>query len=1249
MQTSSATLNALLRSYSSTQPERTAYLFLSGSPEEEHRESIDFAGLDVAARRVAALLSRAGVDNGDRVLLLCQPGLDYIYGFLGCLYAGVVAVPVYPPRNRHHAARVVSIVEDAGARAILCTPGDLARCDKLLRETDAPDIPLLNLGDAREIRQTAEPPDVSPAQIAFLQYTSGTTGKPKGVMVTQANLMHNLGLIHRWFGSDQQSTMVSWLPPYHDMGLIGGILAPLFGGYRAVLMAPERFVQHPHLWLRAISDHRATVTGAPDFAYRVCCRRVTDEQLATLDLSSLGTTFSGAEPVRASTLTEFAHRFGPAGFDPESFAPCYGLAEGTLLVTGRARQAPLHTVYADLALLQSQQLAIREECDGLQQRETSLGGLREIVSVGIPAGEQRVVVRDPRTGTRCSEDTVGEVCVSGPSVAAGYWRQLERTADAFRSGVEGDAPGEFLRTGDLGFFHRGELYIAGRLKDMIIIAGRNYYSEDIEYTATSVHASLVPNGCAAFSIERDGEEQLVVVAEVERTQRKGDLDGTLQALQEAIWRRHDIAPAAIVLVLAGNVPKTSSGKVRRSECRSRLQHDELSILAQYGEWRGESSAEIGLALTKHTPSPPSGPAIVEPSPPAAAAQDSVERLNDWLKHYARTRIDTRTMDERRTVPPHIVLDFGNQGLFGMSIDESHAGLALPHGQMLRVLSQLGAIDLTLAFFVGLNNSLGILPILRHGQSSLRAELLEPLARGRMLAAFALTEPAAGSNPHAIAATARRLESGHWLVNGRKSWSGSSAWAGVINVFAKQADGAGMVALAVRQGTPGLVIGAEELTMGLRGMIQNTLHLHDARVDDAARLGAAGAGMAIAQETMNVARLGIGAIAVGSMRRCAEIMHRYAGRRTVGTGILLANPLTRQRLGDLRHRIDALDALVTALAIELDAGRSAPSDGLLIAKVLGSEFLSQSTDELMQTLGGRGYIETNYVPQMYRDARIARIFEGPSEVLLSHLGNRLLNHGDDLSGFVETRLGACSLAAELRQLADELAQDALRNSEPLGGATEATQWLHYWLGTIAQWALLLAVVEQAAQQRRIDPATLAWAQHQYESAVETTQRQVNRRRTLASVDVLNDWAASLARDIGPIEQTVPPATTALDPLLRDEIETMRMPAHEHTAVSSEPPGAPPAPSSSGADPALEARLQSWLLQWLGKRTRHRQLTLSPATRFAAIGLDSLLAIELTMAFSDEFGAMLDTSAVWDHATIGELSAHIAEQLSREQVG
>lgn len=1237
------TLNELLRSQASSRSGNIAYVFLSGPPDEERKASISYAELDVAASRVAALLHAHAIGEGERVLLLCLPGLDYVEAFLGCLYAGAVAVPVFPPRNRQHAARIAAIIESAGAKAILCTSDEVARCEKLLQVTNAPPIALVDLGGARSMSAACALADVPPGQIAFLQYTSGTTGKPKGVMVTHGNLMHNLGLINLWLESDERSTMVSWLPPYHDMGLIGGILAPLYGGYRSVLMAPERFVQHPYLWLRAVSEYRADITGAPDFAYRVCLRRISDEQLATLDLSCVKTAYSGAEQVRSKTLSEFARRFCAARFDATSLTPCYGLAEATLLVSGRVKPSPLRMLAAERAALEHRRLVIRREIEGLPLDDSERDDERELVSVGAPIGAQQVLVRDAQTGEPCADGAIGEICVAGKSVAPGYWQQYEQTIATFQRGVASHADPLFMGTGDLGFFHRGELYVAGRLKDMIIIGGRNCYSEDIEQTALGAQPALVPNGCAAFGVELDEQEQLVVVAEVERTQRKGNLDAVLKTIREAIWRRHDISPAAVLLVLAGHVPKTSSGKVRRSECRTRLRNGELTILAQWG-------ADV-FATRKASASSLSQRSAISNAANAAGAastrQDNAciaDELNEWLRHYARTRIDSRTIDERRTIPPHIVLDSGNRGLLGMQIGREHGGLGLCLRDMLRVVSQLAAIDLTLAFFVGLNNTLGIRPILLHGQPALRDELLPLLATGRMLAAFALTEPIAGSNPHAIAATARRVDGNAWLVNGQKSWSGSSAWAGVINVFAKQADGSGTVALAMRQGTHGLQIGAEDLTMGVRGMIQNTLHLHDARVSDACRLGEPGHGMEIAQETMNFARLGIGAIGVGGMKRCAHLMHRYSRRRNIGTGLLLANPLTRLRLGEMRHRIDALHALVEQLAGELDEGRAAPRDGLLIAKILGSEFLSQSTDELMQTLGGRGYIETNLVPQMYRDARLARIFEGPTETLLSHLGSRLLNRCDDLLKHMEERIEAGMPAAELREIAEQLREDSLQSSEVLGGATHAAHWANYWLGTAAQWAFLLAVVEHASRRRRVDEGALEWVRSHYENAIEQAQRQARRRCALASVDALDEWALTVARDIGSIERTVPAAASELDPMLCDALA--------HTAAPHNPAGAEHLPSAGTAtplasiDPPSRQKLEEWLLAWLRTRMRHRPLDLSVQTSFADIGLDSIASIELTMAFSDAFGMSVDASAIWDYPTIGALATHLASRMDQK---
>ncbi len=1236
------TLSELLQNRAATLGDQTAYVFLSGPPEQEQADSMTFAELDARARRVAALLQQNAVDIGDRVLLLCRPGLDYVSAFMGCLYAGAVAVPAYPPRNRQHMVRIAGIVRNAGANTILCSPDDLERCTTWIADTEASGSTLLDVGAAEAIAFLHAPASVPPSHVAFLQYTSGTTGTPKGVMVSHGNLMHNLGMLREWFGYDERSTMVSWLPPYHDMGLIGVILTSLYGGFRCVLMAPERFIQHPYLWLRAISQYRADLTGAPDFAYRMACRRISDDQLATLDLSCVRTAYNGAESVRAGTLSDFAKRFAAAGFAAGSFRPCYGLAEGTLFVAGRAAQQPIRTVCVDQAALQRQSVVIRGEFAGVSPAAPDRPGERVLVSVGRPAGDQRVVVRDLQTNAHCADGAIGEICVAGPSVAAGYWQLDELTQSTFRHTLAGNPDQALMRTGDLGFMLGGELYVTGRLKDMVILAGRNYYSEDIEYALIVGVPELVPNGCAAFMDDQVDAERLIVVAEVERTQRKGNLDGFIDAIRKAIWNRLDIAPSAIVLVSPGSVPKTSSGKVRRSTCRTQLRDGELTILAQ---WDVDAGA--------HTPEParrpPARPAAAIDVPPADAHRRhdaaTVDALNDWLRHYARTRIDSRTIDERRTIPPHIVLDFGNQGLLGMPIDRSHGGLGLTHRDQLRVISQLAAIDSTLAFFVGLNNTLGILPIMQHAQAPLRDELLPSLASGRMLAAFAMSEPAAGSHPRAITSRAQRIDGGDWLVSGNKSWSGSSAWAGIINVFARQADGSGMIGLAVRPGTPGVRIGAEELTMGVRGMIQNSLHLDRARISDAYRLGDIGQGMSVAQQAMNTARLAIAAVCLGGMKRCAQLMHRYGTRRQIGTGLLLDNPLSRLRLGELRHRIDGLDALVEHLAAELDLGVALPEDCLLISKILGSELLSQSADEMMQFLGGRGYIETNLAPQIFRDARLTRIFEGPTETLLVHLGSRLLNGSDDLLRHLDSALGAGVLARELRQLGEQLSQDGLANASKLDGAAHAAVWVNYWLGTVAQWGLLLAVIERAAAQQRIDDGALRWAQSQYERAIETAQRQVGLRAALSTSAELNDWAARTGIEIGAIEQTIPGASQLVDPLLdadADARSVSRAPDAPDLPAGEDAGSAAPNASAPASliDRQQVHAVEQWLVAWLGERLKHRKLRLTRESTFAEIGFDSILAVEMTVVFSETFSVTVDPSAVWDYPSIRALAAHLA---------
>ncbi|KVU41106.1 AMP-dependent synthetase [Burkholderia ubonensis] len=1237
------TLCELLMRRASTMGDKTAYVFLSGPPDHEQEDSMTFANVDERACRIATLLKQHAVGVGDRILLMCRPGPDFIGGFMGCLYAGAIAVPVYPPRSRHHMVRVTGIVESAGAGAILCSREDLARCASWLADTDAFGCALLDVGSAEAMDPTRPPADIPPSHIAVLQYTSGATGTPKGVQVSHANLMCNLGLIREWFAYDEESTIVSWLPPYHEMGLTGVILTSLYGGFRSVLMAPERFIRYPFLWLRAISQYRADLTGAPDFAYRMCCRRISDEQLAALDLTCLNAAFSGAESVRASTLSDFVQRFGAAGFAASSFRPCYGLAEGTLFVAGRTGRQPIRTVCVDQIALQERSVVIRGEFLGVSPEPLDRPGERVLVSVGRVGADHHVIVCDPDTTEPCADRVIGEIWVAGPSVTAGYWSLDEQSRLTYGCSFANAGNRTYLRTGDLGFLRGNELYVTGRLKDLVILSGRHYYAEDIEHAVIVGVRETLPNGCAAFADDRGDAERLIVVAEVERTLRKGTLEGCVKAIRKAVWRYLGVCPSSVVLVSPGNVPKTSSGNVRRSTCRARLRDGTLTVLARWDVEFGEQTSEQdGIRVASPAFGIDASPAIRHGKRNAS----TVDELVDWLRHYARTRIDSRSIDERRTIPPHVVLDLGNQGILGMQVDRSYGGLGLTHRDMLRVISQLATIDSTLAFFVGLNNTLGILPIMCHAQPELRDELLPHLATGRMLAAFAITEPGAGSHPRAMKSRAQQIEGGDWLVTGHKSWSGSSAWSGIVNVFAKQAIGTGVIGLAIRPGTPGVRIGAEELTMGVRGMIQNSLHLDRARISDAYRLGGIGQGMFVAQQAKNIARLVIAALCEGVMKRCAQLMHRYGARREIGTGPLLDNPVSRQRLGNLRHRIQGLNALIENLAIDLDVGIAVPEDGLLIAKTLGSDLLSQSVDEMMQFLGGRGYIETNLAPQIFRDARLTRITEGPNETLLVRLGSRLLNGDDDLLGYIGHKLDAKVLVTELRQLGEQLMEDGLTNASNLGGTEHATTWVNYWFGAAAQWALLMAVIKQAAGQRRVDDATLGWAQGQYELAIEAAQRQVCLRTALSTSAQLNDWALSNEHEIGSLEQSIPSASQLIDPLLR---------AEDGTALgASEPAGhgreGPDATSNRiriernrSVDRELIRSVEQWLIAWLRVRLERHGFRLTRTTTFAEIGLDSTLAVELALEFSETFSVAVDASAVWDYPSVNTLAEYLATRI------
>jgi acyl-CoA synthetase (AMP-forming)/AMP-acid ligase II len=547
------------------QPAQNAYTFLDFVAETETH--ITYGELDRCARSIAVALQNAGYE-GKPVLLLYPAGLEYITAFFACLYAGAIAVPVYPPHSPRLLPRLQTIINDTQASVALTT--EQAYTDILRKFPALPELQCLQwfITDDPDVstHHCWKRPDMSGGNLAFIQYTSGSTSVPKGVMVSHGNLCHNAGMVRAQLGLNENDQGVSWLPMFHDMGLIMGILQPLYTGYHTVLMAPTAFLQRPFRWLQTISGYKASVTCAPNFAYDLCTRRIGPADRARLDLSCWQLALNGAEPVRYETLEKFSQTFASCGFNPDAFLPGYGLAEATLMVSGKHRGTGFSIKQVDKTCLEQHHVI---EVDPHSENAQTL------VGCGWVPCEQQAIVVHPERLTRCRSNEVGEIWVAGESMAQGYFGNKEATHSTFRAYLADTGEGPFLRTGDLGFIQDGELFITGRLKDLIIIAGRNHYPQDIEYTVEQ-SSPVLRTGCVtAFSVEVGCEEKLVVVAEMrlpqsglapeQVTQKIEEVTGTIR---QHIAEEHEVTVYQVKLVKVGEVPKTSSGKLQRRACRA---------------------------------------------------------------------------------------------------------------------------------------------------------------------------------------------------------------------------------------------------------------------------------------------------------------------------------------------------------------------------------------------------------------------------------------------------------------------------------------------------------------------------------------------------------------------------------------------------------------------------------------------------------------------------------------------------------
>ena len=555
------TLLHTLEQHSKNQPEKIAVTFLDESVDAV--ENITFFELIKRAKVIAANLNLLEIKNG-KALVLYPPGIDFIVTMLGCFYAGFIAIPTYPPTSKKTSAKLTGILKNAEPNIILTTSAITKHIDKLdelnKKETTLKVINTDNIGflDVSNFNES----HIDPEQIAFLQYTSGSTDSPKGVMVRHRNLLANAIAIENCFGLQQTDNVVSWLPPYHDMGLVGTILAPLYTGCQTILFSPADFIKNPKKWLETISKYQGNASGGPNFAYQHCVNKITDEEKTQFDLSSWRIAFNGAEPVNHATLIAFENRFKANGFNAKQFFPCYGLAESTLLVTGIQG---VHTV-----------------SDNSKSNAT-------LVSSGVV--DDTITIVNPETHRVCTENEVGEIWLNSESIALGYWNQSEINKKSFGVTLPEQPEKTFFRTGDLGFIKDNKLFVNGRIKDLIIINGSNHYPQDIEHTVNQANSALTEGDSAAFSIEKEGHERLAILVEVSRHTSTEKAQEIFTTIETAIWQQHELAVDTIILIPLTKLPRTTSGKIQHFACKQALLTNELMVVA---EWRADKQTAANI-------------------------------------------------------------------------------------------------------------------------------------------------------------------------------------------------------------------------------------------------------------------------------------------------------------------------------------------------------------------------------------------------------------------------------------------------------------------------------------------------------------------------------------------------------------------------------------------------------------------------------------------------------------------------------
>ncbi|MCB9228008.1 MAG: AMP-binding protein [Deltaproteobacteria bacterium] len=951
----------------------------------------------------AAEIEKLNPKNEQTVVLLFQPGIDFVVCFFACLLAEVVPTPCnFPGLKKRSLDRFRSVLKSANSDTVLADSASLKICRQSLA---AWNIKQHNVSDweciAPENKKNTVN-SISPDKVAYLQFTSGSTSNAKGTMITFGNIDHNISLMKEFSQCSEDDTVVTWLPHFHDLGLVGQIMLALSEGASLCFMAPQTFLAKPIRWLKAISENAGTISFSPNFGYQHCSDKIPKNELKTLDLSSWKVALNGAEPVYSQTIQEFYNKFSKVGFSEKTFCPAYGLAEATLVVTATKLNEKALIKYFCPKSLENGFAAETIDKEGIP-----------LTSCGQAFGKQKVRIMDPHTSSEKVEGQIGEIWIAGSSVSPGYYKNSKATETCFSEESQNNLQDRFLKTGDLGFIIDSQLFVCGRLKDLIIVRGENFFPQDIELFSTQFNSLFRNSGCCVFATETRQGTELIVLQEIERSSIKEIHVGMKDELQSNLENQFGIPVKEVFFLKPYEILRTSSGKIKRQECRKAYQE---------GEW----TCLIEKKKKKH---------------------DSFDTLLSWINKDLPQSYDPYHADKREQLPWELLETLASKGLLAMQLESQKGGLNLSSSEMFEIFKRVSEFDLCLGLLLVLNNNLGARSVLEFSQPDLRERYEKKLAQETCFLSFALTEIAAGSNPNGIKTKAVQVKGG-WKLNGHKIYCGSAAWSQGISIFAKTYDikgrFIGISGFFVEAKSFGLTHGRPAATMGMRGMIQNEFTLNDVFVPDSSVLGELGEGYHLAKSLMNKTRLSIGAMCLGGIQFCLNLIKSYVIDREIITGPMLGNYNVQKQISRIFQSYQSLSTFLESLIQQEDKEGELHPVFYATAKVLAPEILWQIIDQTVQLLGGRAYDEVNGLAKLLRDARVLRIFEGPTETLCYYLGSMVAHDKHSIEAIIKSSNNSKIFNINLDYLSEIGGKDYCKSGQALAWAIFASLVPNQWV-------------------------------------------------------------------------------------------------------------------------------------------------------------------------------------------------------------